>query len=131
MAAGEAGDGHGHGRRMLVSEVRDVFGRRTGTGAQAGVPSVTRRLQLEVEAMAASVEDAQWRNALGEFARDLRFSDPVSAPQLARIEERLEDCVQLLRDTLEDGAQDKLLPRLEKAKRVLNERNQLCRAAKR
>ena len=107
-----------------------LFGRKPKAEAQPCAVSSMRRLQGEVEAIAAIADDPRRRGALNEFAGDLRYSDPVGNPQLGEIEERLADCIQLLRECVENGDGDVFAQRLEKAKRLLNERNRLCRASK-
>lgn len=83
-------------------------------------------LRAEAAVMAGNSDIPEVR----QFAEALRYSDPVSAPQLSEIEQQLAAVTAQLRGALDAG--DPTAAQLAaKANRLLQERNTLCKLSKR
>jgi hypothetical protein len=86
-----------------------------------------RALQTEVETLAAGAADGDLKKALNEYAAALRYSDPMSSPQLAELESGI------AAKTAELGKQaetEKALALCGELQKLLAERNRKCRLLK-
>jgi len=87
-----------------------------------------KSLHVDVEGLAGRTADEAARKALKELAETIRYSDPMSSPQLAVIENRIEAKVSALADSIADaGATVALCNELQQ---MLAERNRKCKALK-
>jgi len=89
-----------------------------------------KSLQIGAEGLAAKAVDDSAKGALKELADAIRFSDPMSSPQLAAAEGGIEDKFAILAESAEkgDGAAVKAL--CGELRRMLDERNRKCKLLK-
>ena len=96
------------------------------------------QLKVDVKTMRAvqskiynlSSEDEALKKALEELADTARYSDPVSAPEIADIEAELVACVDELQAALVENNTADALALSKKALATLIERNRLCKLNK-
>lgn len=89
-----------------------------------------RKLQSDALVLTAKCKDANAQPALKKLAEALRFSDPVSKPALAEIEEKLVSCMVELQKAVSDENQEAVAAICAKFDEILIERNQLCKLTK-
>lgn len=92
--------------------------------------SAVRLLTADVEGIAALTADDSLRQKLAALAEAVRYSDPVSAPELADMEQRIRTNVALLKDEVEEGKTAQALQRVQNIQRFVEERNRKCAALK-
>ena len=113
---------------IATDAIRDEVERQDGK-IKADV-SYMRDLQSRVGALNAQLTDEELIAAVRELADALRYSDPVSKPELQEIEAELFSCVDELQRTALDGDKPAALALCKKATGVLAERNRLCKLSK-
>jgi hypothetical protein len=88
-----------------------------------------KSLQGDVESLASSAADANLKKSLKALSDAIRFSDPMSAPELAPIESSIEAKVSALRDAAgsDSGAAIALCAEIE---RLVGDRNRKCKLLK-
>lgn len=89
-----------------------------------------RSVVAQLEMLAAAQSDAAMKKKLSDAAKELRFQDVMTPPELASMDVHIKLCVDELRVALENGFgdADELLVKLNK---ILVERKQKSRALKR
>ena len=110
------------------------FRNREPASAEADVRrsvSAMRLLTQEADSIAALAADADLQEKLTALADDLRYSDPISAPELRDLESRIRSNIAILRDEVEDGKAEQARQRVESLRRFVAERNRKCLALKR
>lgn len=83
-----------------------------------------KSLQADVELLADTEQDAETKQQLKKLAEATRYSDPMSAPELADLEAQITEKVAALKT-----AENKL-PLIEEVTHLLNERNKKCKILK-
>lgn len=83
-----------------------------------------RSLQMEVENLAFKSSDVSTKKDLKELAESIRYSDPMSSPQLAEIEKRIKLKVSELGKCISDSYNVNLL--CNELQQLLAERNSKC-----
>lgn len=88
-----------------------------------------KSLQGDVESLASATSDPSLKKSLKALADAIRFSDPMSAPELASIESSIEAKVATLRDAAgsDAGAAVALCAEIE---RLVGDRNRKCKLLK-
>ena len=86
-------------------------------------------LQTDVEGMAARAADESLKKVLKDLAETIRYSDPMSSPQLAAIENKIEARAAVLAEAFEnaEGGVSKLCNELQQ---LFAERNRKCKILK-
>jgi hypothetical protein len=87
-----------------------------------------KSLQIDIEGLAARAADANAKAALKKLTEAIRFSDPMSNPQLADAENDIMAKATILTNSLDDTSK---IPALcEELRRMLEERNRKCKLLK-
>ena len=86
-------------------------------------------LQVDVEGMASRTTDDSLKKALKDLAETIRYSDPMSSPQLAAIENKIEIKVSSLGDCVnsDNNSANALIDELQQ---LFAERNRKCKMLK-
>ena len=87
-----------------------------------------KSLEGDVEGMAARAQNAGLQKQLNALAETFRFSDPMSSPQLAAIENKIEIKVSVLGDSLGDAPA--ALALCDELQQLLAERGRKCKRLK-
>jgi hypothetical protein len=87
-------------------------------------------LRTEAETMAAKASEGNVKKALAEYAEAIRYSDPMSSPELAELENILETKTALLREQVGNGNAEAALSLCEELRQLLAERNRQCKLMK-
>ena len=87
-------------------------------------------LRAEAETMAANAAPGDMKKALAEYAEAIRYSDPMSSPQLAELEHILEARTVLLREQVESANAEAALSLCGELRQLLAERNKKCKLLK-
>jgi hypothetical protein len=88
-----------------------------------------KSLQIDVEGLAGRAPD-DTKKALKDLAETIRYSDPMSSPQLAAIENKIETKVAVLTEAVDnaDGNATKTL--CDELQQLFGERNRKCKLLK-
>lgn len=89
-----------------------------------------RAMQSKAVFIAGQCEDAETKKALDAFAELLRFSDPVSSPAVADIEENLTGLLEELGNAVIDKDYSAAKTLCAKATSLLADRNRMCKLNK-
>ena len=92
--------------------------------------SAVRQLTQDVEGIAALAQDESLRQRITALADDIRYSDPMSTPELKDLEDRIRSNVGILREEVEAGKSAQALQRAQNLQRFVEERNRKCLALK-
>jgi hypothetical protein len=84
-------------------------------------------LQIEVEGLASTQTDTEVKTALKNLAEKIRYSDPVSSPQLAELEGEITSAVGAIGSATDKQA---TLSTVEKAAKLIDTRNRQCKLLK-
>ena len=87
-------------------------------------------LRIKVEGMAEKTVEGNLKKALTEYAEAIRYSDPMSSPALAELENALETKTALLGEQTEAGNADAALSLCGELRQLLAEREKKCRLLK-
>ena len=87
-----------------------------------------KSLEGDVEGMAARAQNAGLQKALSDLAETIRFSDPMSSPHLAAMENKIEIKASLLGGSLEDLPTASAL--CDELQQLLAERSRKCKQLK-
>ena len=87
-----------------------------------------KQLQVDVEGLADKAQDEHVRKALKDLAETIRYSDPMSSPQLAAIENKIEAKVSVLTQNIADVAATAAL--CDELQQLFAERNRKCKLLK-
>lgn len=87
-------------------------------------------LVITLNAVEALASDADLRKRVAKFKEAVSFSDPMSHPSLAFIEERIEKSVDALNDDVTLGNAENAIATLNTLNRLLAERNDRCLSLK-
>jgi apolipoprotein N-acyltransferase len=89
-----------------------------------------KSLQDEVDSMRGKTADAVLKKALQKLSDAIRYSDPVSSPQLAEMESNIEHNAAMLDQELEAGNTLAVQNICDRMMQLLAERNRKCRLLK-
>ncbi|MCL1922122.1 MAG: hypothetical protein FWG50_13805 [Kiritimatiellaeota bacterium] len=89
-----------------------------------------KSLQVDVEGMAGRVSDDPVERCLKDLAETIRYSDPMSSPQLAAIENKIEAKTAALADAVERADNDAAKALCNELQQLLAERNRKCKILK-
>lgn len=92
--------------------------------------SFLRSLREDVESMATRAGEDGLKTALARLAEELRYSDPMSDPWLAVIEDEIRSRAVLLKDAVSGGIWEDAAEVCSELRRLLDERNKKCLSAK-
>lgn len=91
---------------FAIVTILSVAGRDTAKQAKDEVETHVRSLKsmgVDVEMLAASVQDAELRTRLKKLAENIRYSDPMSTPEIEDVELRIHQAIHELRVYCESG----------------------------
>ena len=88
-----------------------------------------RALQVDVEGLTGRVSD-DLKKILKELAETIRYSDPMSSPQLAAIENKIETKVAVLTEAVEKADGDAIKALCGELQQLFAERNRKCKILK-
>ena len=90
-----------------------------------------RWLVAELDSIEALIDETEAKKQVHETADLLRYSDLAGTPQVADLEERIENNIGLLREEAEEEKVEEILARAKKLKNLINERSAKVKATKR
>ena len=86
--------------------------------------SAMKVLQVDVEMLASSEKDPETKKAFTKLAEKIRYSDPMSDDALIELEGRIEEQIQLLKNSVNK------LEAIENIESLVDERNAKCKILK-
>jgi len=89
-----------------------------------------KSLQVDVEGLADRASDDSIKKVLKDLAETIRYSDPMSSPQLAAIENKIEAKVSVLSETVEKKDWDTVKVFCTELQQLFAERNRKCKILK-
>ncbi len=111
---------------FAVVTILAVAGRDTAKQAKDEVETHVRSLKsmgVDVEMLAASVQDAELRTRLKKLAENIRYSDPMSTPEIEDVELRIHQAIHELRVYCESGDMASAAQACSRLDMMLIERN--------
>jgi len=82
-----------------------------------------KSMQVDVEGMVGKTSDEILKKALKNLAETIRYSDPMSNPQLAAVENKIEGKIAILAETIERADNDASKTLCDELQQLLAERN--------
>jgi hypothetical protein len=89
-----------------------------------------KSLQADAEGFVDRATDESVKKVLKELAETIRYSDPMSSPQLAVIENKIETKVAVLSEIIEKADSSAIKTVSNELQQLLAERNRKCKALK-
>ena len=89
-----------------------------------------KSLQADVECLMDKTPDDIMKKALKDLAETIRYSDPMSSPQLAAIENKIEARVAVLAETVEKADSSAIKALCNELHQLFAERNRKCKILK-
>ncbi len=89
-----------------------------------------RLLKADVDDCIMKTQNANVKDALEKFSANIRFSDPMSSPALAGIEEELSKTVIAISTIIESASEEEIIQLINKGQAQLDSRNRRCLALK-
>lgn len=89
-----------------------------------------KSLQIDVEGLMDKTSDASVKKALKDLAETIRYSDPMSSPQLAAIENKIEAKAATLAEAVEKTDNDGAKALCDELQQLFAERNRKCKILK-
>jgi Holliday junction resolvasome RuvABC endonuclease subunit len=89
-----------------------------------------KSLQVDVEGMVEKSSDDSVKKTLKALAETVRYSDPMSSPQLAAIENKIEAKATVLAETVEKADGDAIKALCDELQQLFAERNRKCKILK-
>ena len=86
-----------------------------------------KSLQVDVEGMVDKASNESTKKALKDLADTIRYSDPMSSPQLATIENKIENKIAMLSESIDSVAIKAICDEIQN---LFAERNRKCRILK-
>ena len=117
----------------LVFIASAFFGKKAAQELEGKVKNKTqyiRLLQADVELISYKCESPELKKKLDKLAEDIRFSDPMSSPDLYEIEEELKHMVMQMGKAVDEQENEKALLLCSSVKDMLLERNKKCKLLK-
>jgi hypothetical protein len=88
-----------------------------------------KSLQVDVEGLAARAS-VDMKKPLKDLAETIRYSDPMSSPQLAAIENKIEARAALLAEAVDNNDGDAIKALCGELQQLFAERNRKCKILK-
>ncbi|GHU84375.1 hypothetical protein FACS189473_1550 [Spirochaetia bacterium] len=89
-----------------------------------------KSLQVDVEGLADKTPDESLKKTLKALAETIRYSDPMSSPQLAAIENKIEAKVSNLTEAVEEANSEAIKALCNELQQLFAERNRKCKILK-
>jgi len=89
-----------------------------------------KSLQVDIEGLVRRVSDDSLKKILKELVETIRYSDPMSSPQLATIENKIEVRAAVLTETVEKADGDAIKTLCNELQQLFAERNRKCKILK-
>lgn len=89
-----------------------------------------KRLYAEADALRKAAADDAIKRTLSKMADEIRYSDPVSRPDMESTEARLYEIFEVVRNGVAEKDKDKVLAASEQFHQQLVMRNSMCKAGK-
>jgi hypothetical protein len=89
-----------------------------------------KSLQVEVECLVDKASDESVKKILKDLCETIKYSDPMSSPQLATIENKIEAKVTVLTETVEKADGDAIKSIRNELPQLFAERNRKCKILK-
>ncbi len=89
-----------------------------------------KSLQADVDSIIDRTSDESAKKALTDLAEAIRYSDPMSSPQLAAIENKMAAKVSALSEQLEQSDSSTINAMCNEVQQLINERNRKCKILK-
>ena len=89
-----------------------------------------RMMKTDLDVIASEVEDAVLKKSIANLAEAVSYSDPLSSQDLKESEERIKSNIAMLREEVDEGDSEKAKKRVDKIRRLLEDRNAKCAALK-
>ena len=89
-----------------------------------------KSLQVDVENMLVKASDVTVKKALKDLSETIRYSDPMSSPQLAAIENKIQSKVVILSEAVENKDTDSIKTLCIELQQLFAERNRKCKILK-
>ena len=89
-----------------------------------------KSLQVDVEGMVGRAPDDSLKKLLKDLAEAIRYSDPMSSPQLAAIENKIEAKAAALAESVEKADADAIKASCNEIQQLVAERNRKCKILK-
>ena len=93
--------------------------------------SSLRLLTAEANAISSMIPQGELKKRMEKLAEVLRYSDPMTQPAVAAIDERINSNLSLLREDIQDGEMGQAADRVTRLEQMVTERNEKCMALKR
>ncbi|MCL2654936.1 MAG: hypothetical protein FWD65_04455 [Coriobacteriia bacterium] len=117
----------------LIGLIGTQMGREAIQGVDEAVQQKVfyiKSLQADVDGLQGQATDASLRKELKDLSETIRFSDPMSSPQLAALENKIEVKVAQLSANVEAQNTDAAKSDIAETQRLFAERNQKCKLLK-
>ena len=89
-----------------------------------------KSLQADVEGLAGRAQDDSFKKPLKDLAETIRYSDPMSSPQLAAIENKIEAKTAMLTEAVDSSDGDAVRALCNELQQLFAERNRKCKLLK-
>jgi len=89
-----------------------------------------KSMQIDIEGLVNKAPDASLKKSLKDLTETIRYSDPMSSPQLAAIENKIEAKAAALSDTVEKNDWDTVKALCSELQDLFAERSRKCKALK-
>jgi hypothetical protein len=89
-----------------------------------------KSLQVDVEGLADRASEDSLKKLLKALAETIRYSDPMSSPQLAAIENKIETKVAVLTEAVDNANGDEVKVLCNELQQLFAERNRKCKILK-
>jgi len=85
-----------------------------------------RVLQTKVELLVARASDESTKKTLKALAEKIRYSDPMSSPELAELEDKIKGKIDSLAEALNNAGVDAVKALCDELQLLFTERNKMC-----
>lgn len=89
-----------------------------------------KSLQLDISEIVSTVTDNSLAGAIKDLSDDVKYSDPMSADQLADIESKISDKIFELRELVSSGKNEDAIAIVAEIRKLIGLRNQKCKLLK-
>ena len=89
-----------------------------------------RNISIEAEGLIARAKDPETKAACKKVYEALRYSDPMSTPELSVIEAKLTVKLDELRSSIDSGSKDNIIALADELVILCSDRNRKCKALK-
>ena len=113
---------------MAAENARDMI-----AGVDAGIKDSVRRVKMlytTAQSLAADCEDAEAKEMLEKLSEELRYSDPVSVPEVSGLEDDMESGLEEIGSMIENKNYDGITEKIKAVQTLSSKRNTACKTAK-